>query len=142
MKRHVISRREIVFAVVVSIAAVLGALRLTSGSPVYSVAQVRYGLLSDPHAWIGRTVQIRGLDIYPGGQTAFIVDPGNDPYKAGLPVRNGSWQTPTFPHSFIWWLGSNVSFLRGIDGGRDEVYTITLVRPLRKGCTYCSVGHG
>lgn len=63
-------------------------------------------------------------------------------YSKGLPITPGQWQTPTFPRSLIWWLNSNVPALQGVDGGRTEVYRITLTKPLRKACLTCSVGHG
>lgn len=114
-------------------------------SPVYSVAQVRWGLRSAPKAWLGRTVQIRALDIYPGGRSvAWLVDPADSdsPQSKGLPVTPGRWQSPGFPRSLVWWFSSNVKALRGIDGGRVEVYRITLTKPLRPACVTCSVGHG
>lgn len=117
---------------------------LVNTAPVYSVAQVRDGLLSTPTSWLGHTVQIRALDSYPGGRVAWLVDPVDSykPYAKGLPVTAGRWQTPTFPRGILWWLGDNVRRLRGIDDGRVEVYRITLTKPLRPACATCSVGHG
>jgi len=91
-----------------------------------------------------RTVQIRALDSYPGGRVAWLVDPADryNPYAKGLPVAAGRWQEPTFPRSLIWWFNSTVHVLQGIDGGRADVYQITLTRPLRGACASCSVGHG
>ncbi len=88
---------------------------LVTTSPVYSVAQVRDGLLATPTSWLGRTVRIRALDSYPGAQMAWLVDPRDsyNPYSKGLPITAGQWQTPTFPRSLIWWLSSNVPALRG-----------------------------
>ncbi len=141
MGRHAVVWRGIVLAAIISIVAILVTL-LATPSPVYSVAQVRSGLLSAPKSWLGRTVHIRGLDYSPGGQVAWLVDPGHDSYSEGLPIAVGPWQSPAFPRSFIWWLSSNVPIFRGIDGGRVEVYRITLTAPLRRGCSSCSVGHG
>jgi len=141
MESHAVVWRGVVLAAVVSIVAILVTL-LATAPPVYSVAQVRSGLLSAPKAWLGRTVQIRGLDYSPGGQVAWLVDPGHDPSSEGLPITIGQWQSPAFPRRFIWWLSSNVPIFRGIDGGRVEAYRITLTAPLRSGCPSCSVGHG
>lgn len=143
MESHVMVRRVAALAVVVPVVAILVALFATA-SPVYSVAQVRNGLLSTPTSWLGRTVRIRALDSYPGGRVAWLVDPGDsyNPYTKGLPITAGQWQTPTFPRSLIWWLSSNVRALQGIDGGRVEAYRITLTKPLREACLTCSVGHG
>jgi len=141
MERRAVAWRGIVLAVILSIVAIVVTF-LATPSPVYSVAQVRSGLLSAPKAWLGRTVHIRGLDYSPGGQVAWLVDRGQDPASEGLPITIGQWQSPAFPRSFIWWLSSNVPIFRGIDGGRVEVYRITLTAPLRSGCPSCSVGHG
>ncbi len=141
MKSHAMVWRGATLAVVLLIVAILVTL-LATPSPVYSVAQVRSGLLSAPKSWLGRTVQIRGLDYSPGGQVAWLVDPGHDAASEGLPITIGQWQSPAFPRSFVWWLSDNVSIFRGIDGGRVEVYRITLTAPLRRGCSSCSVGHG
>ena len=133
-------------AVILPIVLVLGGMFALfiyrTGSPVYSVAQVRRGLISRPTLWLGRTVWIHALDIYPGGGVAWLIDRGGNPYSQGLPITAGLWQRPTFPRSLIWWLGSNVQALRGIDGGRVEVYRITLTTPLRRACSSCVVGHG
>ncbi len=133
--------------IVASIAAASIAAMLVTAAPVYSVAQVRAGLLSTPASWVGRTVQIRALDIYPGGRVAWLVDPADsyNPQAKGLPVVAGRWQEPTFPRNLIWWLNSHQSkgsALRGIDGGRVEVYRITLTKSLRGACASCVVGHG
>ena len=139
-------KRVIVPVVVIlaSIAAAGSVASLVTASTVYSVAQVRNGLLATPTSWLGHTVEVRALDSYPGGRVAWLVDPKDsyNPYVKGLPIIAGQWQTPTFPRSLIWWVSSNVSALRGIDGGRVEVYRITLTKPLREGCSTCSVGHG
>lgn len=141
MKSRVVLRRGAILAVVVPVAVILVVLLATT-PPVYSVSQVRSGLLSTPTAWLGRTVQIRARDNYPGGLVAWLVDPGDNPYSQGLPIKIGRWQSPTFPRTLIWWLNSNVPALSGIDGGRVEVYRITLTTPLRRGCPSCPVGHG
>jgi len=113
-----------------------------SGQRVYSVAQVRKGLLSAPNSWIGRTILIRALDIAPGGSVAWLTDPGATSPSQGLPVTVGSWQNPTFPRNLIWWLSSNISILSGIDGGRVEIYRITIMGKLNKRCGSCAVGRG
>jgi len=130
--------------IVAGIAAASIVALLVTASPVYSVAQVRDGLLSSPTSWVGRTVQVRALDIYPGAHVAWLVDPADstNPSARGLPITAGQWQTPTFPRSLIWWIGSNVPVLHGIDGGRVEVYRITLTTPLHGACASCVVGHG
>ena len=157
MKSRVVLQRKksitmLVALVLASIAVASLVAVLVITSPVYSVAEVRNGLLSTPRVWLGRTVRIRALDIYPGGGVAWLIDPKGRPgpyaqglpitSEQGLPVTPGQWQTPTFPRSLIWWVSSNVSALRGIDGGRVEVYRITLTKPLQNGCLTCSVGHG
>ena len=91
---------------------------------------------------MSRTVSIRAQHIYPGGGVAWLTDPGAKPSSQGLPITAGPWQTPTFPRSLIWWLSSNVPGLQGIDGGRVEVYRITLTTPLRAACSSCAVGYG
>jgi hypothetical protein len=135
---------RIIALIVASIIAVSIVAVVVTASPVYSVAQVRVGLMSAPTSWIGRTVRVRASDSYPGGRVAWLVDPGDsyNPYAKGLPVTAGPWQAPTFPRRLIWWLGSNVHVLQGIDGGRVEVYRITLTKPLRGACATCGVGHG
>lgn len=149
--------RRTIGLIVASIVAASIVAALVTASPVYSAAQVRAGLLSVPASWVGRTVQIRALDSYPGGRVAWLVDPTDsyNPYSKGLPIAAGRWQDPAFPRSLIWWLNNRVSALRGIDGGRVEVYRITLTKPLRGACASwghynktrgfpasCVVGHG
>ena len=136
--------RRTIALIVASIAAASIVAMLVTASPVYSAAQVRVGLLSAPASWVGRTVQIRAVDSYPGGRVAWLVDPQDSytPYAKGLPIAAGRWQEPTFPRSLIWWLSSNVSALRGVDGRRAEVYRITLTSPPRRACASCIVGRG
>jgi hypothetical protein len=135
-------KMAVIMPIVLILAGMFAVLRYGTGAPVYSVAQVRRGLLSTPGLWLGRTVWIRAQDIYPGGGVAWLIDPGAKPSSQGLPITAGQWQTPTFPRSLIWWLSSNVPALRGMDGGRVEVYRITLTKPLRVACSSCAVGHG
>jgi hypothetical protein len=42
--------------------AIAAGSQVTQG-PLYSVAQVQARLADDPHAWVGRTVQVRGLAV-------------------------------------------------------------------------------
>lgn len=160
MKRHVISRKEVALAIVVSVAVVLGVLRLTSRAPVYSIAEVRYGLLSDPHAWIGRTVEIHARDygyvgtdhgrgvtllLGPGAvekANGKLIGPGSAAQIDGLVVYSGPWEQPQFPRNLIWVLNSNVGWLSGIDGNRFETYRVTLTAELKPACQTCAVGHG
>jgi hypothetical protein len=132
----------VVLPIVLVLAGTVAVLGYRSAPPVYSVTQVRRGLLSTPKLWLGRTVWIRAQDIYPGGGVAWLIDPGAKPSTQGLPITAGQWQTPTFPRNLIWWLSSNVPALRGMDGGRVEVYRITLTKPLRAACSSCAVGYG
>jgi hypothetical protein len=131
----------VILPVLLVLAGMVALLSYRTGTPVYSVAQVRRGLLSTPRLWLGRTVWIRALDIDPGGGVAWLTDPGDKPSSQGLPITAGPWETPTFPRSLIWWL-NNVPGLQGIDGGRVEVYRITLTTPLRAACSSCAIGHG
>jgi len=160
MKRHVISRKGAVLAVVVFIAVVLGVLRLTGGPPVYSVAQVRYGLLSDPHSWIGRTIEVHARDygyigtdhsravtllLGPGAMekaNGKLIGLGSAAQIDGLVVYSGQWEQPQFPRNLIWVLNSNVGWLSGVDGNRFETYRVTLTAPLKTACQTCAVGHG
>jgi hypothetical protein len=135
-------RLAVIVPIVLVLAGMFAVRSYRTGASVYSVAQVRRGLLSTPRLWLGRTVWIRAQDIYPGGGVAWLIDPGAKPSTQGLPITAGQWQTPTFPRSLIWWLSSNVPALRGMDGGRVEVYRITLTKPLRAACSSCAVGHG
>jgi hypothetical protein len=54
---------------------------LRQSGRVYTVAQVTSGLASDPEAWIGHTVTVRGRAVFPGGRamvpccSALLVDP-------------------------------------------------------------------
>ena len=135
-------RIAVILPIVLVLAGTMVERSYRTGAPVYSVAQVRRGLLLAPRLWLGRTVWIRAQDIYPGGGVTWLIDPGSKPSTQGLPITAGQWQTPMFPRSLIWWLSSNVPALRGMDGGRVEVYRITLTKPLRAACSSCAVGHG
>jgi hypothetical protein len=135
-------RIAVILPIVLVLAGMVAVLSYRTAAPAYSVTQVRRGLLSAPRLWLGRTVWIRAQDIYPGGGVAWLIDPGGKPPSQGLPIIPGRWQTPTFPRSLIWWLSSNVPGLQGIDGGRVEVYRITLAKPLRAACSSCAVGYG
>jgi len=43
------------------VAGVVAIRRALDAGPVYSVDQVRAGLVSNPRAWLGRTLQVRGI---------------------------------------------------------------------------------
>jgi hypothetical protein len=51
-------------AIVVATGCALASVHLADQGPVYSVAAVRSHLEQDPWAWVGRTVQVRGLFVF------------------------------------------------------------------------------
>jgi hypothetical protein len=72
----------LVALLVIGSAAGLGALILPQRSgQVYTVAQVTIGLASNPGAWVGRIITVRGKAVFPGGHaivpccSALLVDP-------------------------------------------------------------------
>jgi hypothetical protein len=58
------TRRLALLAVLLAATLVAGAVaiqRALDSGPVYSVDQVSAGLVRDPHAWLGRTLLVRGI---------------------------------------------------------------------------------
>jgi hypothetical protein len=62
------TRRAVLLAILLTLTAFLGLVvmtiqRATTAGPVFSVATVQSGLRSNPYAWLGRTVRVRGAGI-------------------------------------------------------------------------------
>jgi hypothetical protein len=60
----VIYRRRLAFggvALLVVVGVAVASWSIVAPGPIYSVADVRYGLVSDPARWVGHTVDVRGV---------------------------------------------------------------------------------
>ncbi len=117
---------------VIGSVAGLGAFVLPQRSEhVYTVAQVTAGLASNPGAWIGRVVTVRGRAIFPGGRaavpccSALLVDPTVRTQHIQL-----VWKTVSPFLRLMLSIPALKSFVAGEIGG-DRTYRVRITRITR-----------